>query len=149
MPTREELVKALSDDNHAIAMGMIVRHLDPMTDMVVPIQQLKVLLLICASPSFTTQQLAGRVGVSPATMTGLVDRLIERGLVVRVEVAHDRRVRLIEATVDGERLARSVTGFGHGHIAQIVQRLSNDDLTALSTAMSAVRRVVEELPDGS
>lgn len=149
MPTREELVRALSDDNHAIAMGMIVRHLDPMTDMVVPIQQLKVLLLVCATPNFTTQRLAGRVGVSPATMTGLVDRLIERGLVVRVDVARDRRVRLVQATEEGERLARSVTSFGHGHIAQIVQRLSHEDLAALSTGMTAVRRVVEGLPDSS
>lgn len=148
MPARDDLVGALSDDNHAIAMAMILRRLDPMTDMALPIQQLKVLLVICASPPLKAQRLAERIGVGAATMTGLVDRLIERKLVVRVEVAHDRRVRLVEATEAGQQLARSVTSFGHGHLAQIVERLSQDELTALSTGMAAVRRVVEELPDG-
>lgn len=146
MTKRDRVVESLSGDNYAIAMAMILRRLDPMADMPLPIQQLRVLLVICASPSLTTQRLAEQIGVGAATMTGLVDRLIERDLVVRVEVAHDRRVRLVEATEAGQRLARSVTSFDHGHLAQIVEGLSDDELAALATGMSAVRRVVEQLP---
>lgn len=147
MPTRQDLVRGLSADNQAIAMAMVLRRLDPMTDMPLPTQQLRVLLVICASSSLTTQHLAEQIGVGAATMTGLVDRLIERGLVVRVEVPHDRRVRLVEATDAGQRLVRGVTSFGHGHLARIVERLSRDELAALACGMAAVRRVVEHLPE--
>lgn len=143
MSSRAQLVAALSEDNHAIAMAMVRRRLDPMTQMALPIQQLKLMLLVCAGPSKTSQDLARELGVGAATMTGLIDRLVERGLLVRVPVPQDRRVRQIEATDAGSKLARDVTSFDHGHVRQIVDRLSTDELAALSTGMAAVRRAIE------
>ena len=148
MVRREELVEALGVDNHAIAMAMVRARLDPMTFMPLPMQQLKLLLLVCANPPATSRTLAAELGVGAATMTGLIDRLVERGLVVRVEVQQDRRVRSIRSTVAGEQLVRDVTGFDHGHQREILDRLSTDELAALSTGMAAVRRAVEDLARG-
>jgi DNA-binding MarR family transcriptional regulator len=147
MTSRVHLVHALSEDNHAIAMAMVRRRLDPMMQMPLPMQQLKLVLLVCAGPSRTSRELAGELGVGAATMTGLVDRLAERGLLVRVPVPEDRRVRHIEATVAGQELARAVTSFDHGHIREIVDQLSTADLAALSTGMAAVRRALEKNSD--
>lgn len=147
MTSRAQLVHALSEDNHAIAMAMVRRRLDPMTQMQLSIQQLKLVLLVCAGPSKTSRDLARDLGVGAATMTGLVDRLVERGLLVRVPVPEDRRVRHIEATAAGQELARAVTSFDHGHIREIVDQLSTADLAALSAGMAAVRRALEKNSD--
>jgi DNA-binding MarR family transcriptional regulator len=147
MTSRAQLVQTLSEDNHAIAMAMVRRRLDPMMQMPLPMQQLKLVLLVCAGPSKTSHDLAGELGVGAATMTGLVDRLVERGLLVRVPVHEDRRARHIEATEAGLELARAVTSFDHGHIREIVDQLSTADLAALSTGMAAVRRALEKNSD--
>jgi DNA-binding MarR family transcriptional regulator len=145
MARREELVEALGADNHAIAMAMVRARLDPMTSMPLPMQQLKLLLLVCANSPTTSRALAEELGVGAAAMTGLIHRLVQRGLVVREQVEGDRRVRWIRSTVAGEQLVRAVTGFDHGHQRELVDRLSTDELAALSTGMAAVRRAVEEL----
>lgn len=129
-------------------MAMVRCRLDPMTHMPLPMQQLKTLLLVCAGRSMTSSGLAEELGVGPATMTGLTDRLAERGLVRRVSVPGDRRVRLVEPTDAGQDLVRAVTGFDHGHMADIVDRLDDDELAALATGIAAVRRAVESLGDG-
>lgn len=144
--SRDELIEALGADNHAIAMGLVRRRLDPMTEMPLPIQQLKLLLLVCASPRTTSQVLSDMLGVGAATVSGLIDRLVARGFLTRVPVPTDRRVRLIEATGAGRQLAREVTSFDHGHLSEIVQELTTEELAALSVGMAAVRRAVERLP---
>lgn len=144
--SRDELIEALGTDNHAIAMGLVRRRLDPMTEMPLPIQQLKLLLLVCASPRTTSQVLSDMLGVGAATVSGLIDRLVARGFLTRVPVPTDRRVRLIEATGAGRQLAREVTSFDHGHLSEIVQELTTEELAALSVGMAAVRRAVERLP---
>ena len=147
MAERDELIAALADDNHAIAMSMIRQHRDSLTDLPLPMQQLKLLLIVCASSPKTSHELADRLGVGAPTLSGLVDRLMERQLIERTSVPEDRRVRLITATDAGQALVRDVTGFGHGNAREILARLSLDDLGALAKGLAAVRRVIDDLPE--
>jgi DNA-binding MarR family transcriptional regulator len=43
-----------------------------------------------------------------SNVTGIVDRLEERGLVERRSAEHDRRVKLIELTEEGQRVRREI-----------------------------------------
>lgn len=147
MPERDELISALAADNHAISMAMIRQNRDPLTDLPLPTQQLKLLLIVCASPPMTSQDLARRLGVSAPTLSGLVDRLMERRLIERTTVPEDRRVRVIAPTEAGQTLVRDVTGFGHGNAREILARLSIEELEALATGFAAVRRVIDAITD--
>lgn len=147
MPERDELITALADDNHAISMAMIRQNRDSLTDLPLPMQQLKLLLIVCANSPMTSHELAGRLGVGAPTLSGLVDRLMERRLIERTTVPEDRRVRVITATDAGQALVRDVTGFGHGNAREILARLSIDELEALATGLAAVRRVIDTIAD--
>lgn len=68
--------------------------------------QAKVLLTL-ESPT-PMRCLAESLGCDPSNVTGVVDRLEERGLTTRVESREDRRVKHIEATPAGKRLKATV-----------------------------------------
>jgi DNA-binding MarR family transcriptional regulator len=63
--------------------------------------QLKVVLLLYLYSSTRMSELAGSLGVTLATATGIVDRLVERGLVVRDSLPDDRRVVMCRLTEKG------------------------------------------------
>ena len=52
------------------------------------------------------KELARRCGVDPSNLSGVVDQLRDRGLVISRPATHDRRVRVIRLTADGVRLRR-------------------------------------------
>lgn len=66
--------------------------------------QCHVLHLIEPDRPIPMGQLAGTLGCDASNVTGLVDRLESRGLVRRRPSADDRRVKVLELTVNGTRL---------------------------------------------
>lgn len=62
---------------------------------------------IAAAGSLKGAELARRMFIHPATVVNLVDRLEERGLVVRVRSRKDRRVVDIELTAEGANLVQN------------------------------------------
>jgi DNA-binding MarR family transcriptional regulator len=57
----------------------------------------------------TMSELAMAMHCDNSNMTGIVDRLEERGLVERTPAEYDRRVKLIAATEEGARVAAELT----------------------------------------
>ncbi|HZU77174.1 MAG TPA: MarR family transcriptional regulator, partial [Dehalococcoidia bacterium] len=78
---------------YLLAVGIV----DPVrlrawADLGLTMPTLKVLLLLREEPGAPSGVLAARLGVSPSTVTGLVDRLAARGFVRRHEDREDRRL---------------------------------------------------------
>ncbi|SDX42616.1 MarR family winged helix-turn-helix transcriptional regulator [Celeribacter indicus] len=68
--------------------------------------QLRVLQLVGAEGSTTPKELASRMGVTQATITALVDKLVARDMVKRVPSIEDRRQTNVTITDEGNsRLA--------------------------------------------
>src|SRR5687767_2310800 len=76
-------------------------------DLTVP--QLKVLQLLVREGPRAPGALARGLHVSPSTITGLGDRLVQRGLVRREEDAGDRRVNRLWASAAGQALVEGLT----------------------------------------
>jgi MarR family transcriptional regulator, organic hydroperoxide resistance regulator len=66
--------------------------------------QLHALRLIEPGSALPMSSLAGRLFCDASNVTGIVDRLEARGLIERRPAAHDRRVKLLALTDEGERL---------------------------------------------
>jgi len=58
--------------------------------------------------SIPMSELAGELHCDTSNVTGIVDRLEQRGLVVRRSAPHDRRVKLLELTERGVELSTEV-----------------------------------------
>ncbi|MGI9253368.1 MAG: MarR family winged helix-turn-helix transcriptional regulator [Thermomicrobiales bacterium] len=92
--------------------------------------------------------LAGRMGVSRAVMTGLLDRLEQRDLVRREPDPRDRRRLRIVLTDSGQeataRLGRTVVE----ELAGQLHLGSEEDLTAVEAALPVIERSVQALLTG-
>jgi DNA-binding MarR family transcriptional regulator len=99
------------------------------TDLTLP--QLKVLVLSAAAGGTTGAQMARDLGVSLPTVSGLVDRLEDRGLVRRGDDPSDRRVTRVVATGDGQMLVQRLYQFRVERLTELLAALSPDDLRAV------------------
>jgi DNA-binding MarR family transcriptional regulator len=87
--------------------------------------------------------LATSEGISPAAMSGYVDRLEKAGLVVRVPDARDRRRQVLQLTPDAESVLRKVRSRRTAWLAARLQRLSEDELAAVDEAIEPLLTLLE------
>ncbi len=71
--------------------------------------QYAALAAIAANPGIDQITLAGTIGFDRTTITGVIDRLVQKGLVVRQESSRDRRARELSITDSGRRTLRGIT----------------------------------------
>jgi DNA-binding MarR family transcriptional regulator len=72
--------------------------------------QLRTLLLLFTNGPTRMSDISSALGVSMATATGVIDRMVERGIVVRESDPNDRRIVLCRMSREGEKL---VSGLWH------------------------------------
>jgi MarR family transcriptional regulator, organic hydroperoxide resistance regulator len=70
--------------------------------------QLNVLKLLQTVGDLSLSELSKRMSATNSTVTGIVDRMVDAGLVLREQSAEDRRVWRIRLTADGKGLAKKV-----------------------------------------
>jgi DNA-binding MarR family transcriptional regulator len=122
---------------------------EPLISTPLTMQQLKVLTMIAIDPEKATgHELAALLKVSVATMSGLVDRLVEHGMVARGEDPSDRRVRRLTVTPEGSATIRSLLSSAGTMPTPVLRRLAIEDLRALVQGILAFERAVGELADG-
>jgi len=83
------------------------------------------------------------MGVSLATITGIVDRLAAQELVTRREDPRDRRVRRVELTAAGRGLVDDIAAAGTASQRRLLDRLSLDDLAILERAFGLLADAAE------
>ena len=97
-------------------------------------------------------RLGERVGLSPTSMTRLVDRLEARGLVRRRRHAEDRRRVEIELEPAGETLLGALKVFKGTHLHEAIESMSGEQrgrlVAALRELVDATRSLtIQEKPD--
>jgi DNA-binding MarR family transcriptional regulator len=69
--------------------------------------QVASLLALLGDGSMSPSQIAKKIMVESSTVTGIIDRLEQKGLVARTRISQDRRVITVELTEAGRRLAEN------------------------------------------
>lgn len=99
--------------------------------------QLRVLFLVRAAPGVTAGELASRLGVTPPTISGIVDRLVKLGLMRREDDEADRRLVRNQLTEQGEaacgRFGRGIEIF----IRRLLVEMNHADLEAFMVGLKA------------
>jgi len=96
-------------------------------------------------------ELSQRLMVSNGNITGLVDRLVEQGLIERQAAPNDRRAQLVKLTTEGRRSFRSMAAAHENWIAAVFADLSSSEIEGLmrllAKAKSSVRKAVRRGKD--
>lgn len=98
-------------------------------DLSVP--QCDVLTTLSEREGVSQQDLAERLYVTKGNVSGLVDRLVQAGLVERRAIAGDRRSYAMHLTPEGRRLAERGIAIQRDFVAQTLGRLAPADLSEL------------------
>src|SRR4029434_844479 len=89
---QDELISCLERFQESFERRALSSMAEPLISTPVTMQQLKVLTMIAIDPEKATgHELAAQLKVSVATMSGLVDRLVEHGMGTRGVDSTDRR----------------------------------------------------------
>jgi MarR family transcriptional regulator, organic hydroperoxide resistance regulator len=105
--------------------------------------QLRSLFLIANKGSTNFRKLAEALGVTPSNVTGIVDRLVEQGLVSRTQNPEDRREMMLQATDKGKALVSNIKETGIKRMTQILSLLSLGELSSLVQGLSAFIRAAD------
>ncbi len=124
------------------ALARSGRH--PLFDSGLTMQQFRVLMLLDGEGPVPHGDLAQSLGVGLATVTGLVDRLVGRGLVERSDDPADRRVRLVGLSAEGTDLVERVGVAGEEMRSRLLSLIDLDALRALERGLAALRAAVDE-----
>jgi DNA-binding MarR family transcriptional regulator len=117
--------------------------LDAWMGLPITIAQLKSLFFISNQGSSNLGKLAAALGVTPANVTGIVDRLLEQGLVSRTENVQDRRMLLLRTTGKGEELLANLRERRRNIMSDILARLSVDELATLAKGLTSLVKATE------
>lgn len=116
----------------------------------VTMAQMRVLMLLSAVGEARMSDLAHQLGISPSTLSSLVDRLVEPQFVTRRDDAHDRRSVLVSLAPAGNQLLDQFNELGADALRSLLEQLTPTEIVTVNQAIellvAAARRVSAEEP---
>jgi len=106
--------------------------------------QLKALFLARGPDGISHGDIARALGVGLSTVTGVVDRLVDHGLVERRTHADDRRLSYVVATSAGNDLIDRLWASRRDHLAEVLTVLSEDERATLQAALQHLAALLGE-----
>jgi DNA-binding MarR family transcriptional regulator len=92
--------------------------------------------------------LAQLVGISPSTLSSLVDRLVEAGLATRLNDPRDRRSVVVALAPAGSQMLDQFSELGSDALRALLERLDHKDIVTVNKAIellvAAARRLSAE-----
>jgi DNA-binding MarR family transcriptional regulator len=108
-------------------------------DLTVP--QFRTLVFLSKFPGAGLSDLAEHIGLSLPSMSKMIDGLVSKGLVTRVECVSDRRRVSLSLTTTGKSIYRQASRGTNAALAKRLDALSPEESANLSQAMRAVERI--------
>lgn len=105
--------------------------------------QLNCLLALHENGSLPPSQIAKHILVNSSTVTGIIDRLEDKGLVKRVRKSSDRRVVTIELTETGKVLAENAPPPIQQKIFDGLNRLSERQINQIALSLSKLINMLD------
>jgi len=100
--------------------------------------QLKILVVLYIRGTMRMSNLATDLQVTMATATGLVDRLVERGYLIRESLPEDRRVVLCRLSESGQKTVSSIWESAGKRSQELLDALSTNHLQMLQEVLIAM-----------
>lgn len=105
--------------------------------------QLNCLLVLHENGPLPPSKIATQIMINSSTVTGIIDRLEQKGLVHRTRTSPDRRVILIELTDKGRNLARSAPPPIQSKIIEGLKTLPEEEIRQIVLALTKLTDLLE------
>jgi DNA-binding MarR family transcriptional regulator len=143
MNEREELIEQLVVGMKNIAHTIATQGTSLWVGVELTVPQIKILFLLYGNDGLPMKQLAEGLGTSVTAITGIVDRLVERGLVHRKAHPGDRRMVIASLTERGRDTALGFEESRQKWIGALFARLSTEKLRAIALAYDYLNEAID------
>jgi DNA-binding MarR family transcriptional regulator len=141
---KKEVINEIMELQRRMSQIIIPYAIENWRELNVPLAQLKSLFIIISKGETNFSTLAQDLGVTPGDVTGIIERLVEQGLVSRNPNPEDRRVALLQATDKGRDLLSNLMESQSRHMSRILEYMSLQDLQLLLRGFSAFIHAIME-----
>jgi DNA-binding MarR family transcriptional regulator len=138
VPLTPGLVEAVREQFSALNRLLAVTDAQRWMSLDITMPQLKVMLFLWHSGRARVGVLAEHLGVHLSNVSGILDRLVEAGLVYREDDADDRRLVVSRLTPKGEAMLANLYAGRIAYVGERLQHLSAHDLQALHDGLGAL-----------
>ncbi len=107
--------------------------------------QLTVIKILDELGDLSLSSLSDRIKAQNSTVTGIIDRMVREGLVVRERSERDRRMVLIRLTDSGQKLASQIEVEPMQIFRQALGSLPRQDIEDLFRILGRVQQTVREV----
>lgn len=137
MSERRRLLDEISSlEIRLLALGL-PEETSSLLDYDMTLQQLRAFAFVFARGQTPIKNVADALGIRANVATGIVQRLVDRGLIERREDPEDRRVRLLTVTGQGLELIDDLSAIILAKTREAMERLSDDQLRQLRDILAA------------
>ena len=105
--------------------------------------QLNCLLALYENGPLPPSQIAKHMMVNSSTVTGVIDRLEQKGLVTRQRNSPDRRIINIQLTQAGKKLAKVAPPPVQQRVVDGLQKLSSKELDQIILSLTKLTRMLD------
>ncbi|MCV2487779.1 MarR family transcriptional regulator [Geodermatophilus sp. YIM 151500] len=111
------------------------------------VQQLRCLTILVVQGTATPHVLSEALEVTPATLTGIADRLVRAGMVTRRPDERDGRGRRLAPTPAAQEVVRQLMASDIEADAAVLSALTAEELAGIRLGLSGVLRVLRASAD--
>ncbi len=111
----------------------------------VSMPQLKVLNFISRNPGTSVSHAADDLGVTKASASDLIDRLVKKGYVERVEDPSERRKVLLTLTSAGKGFLVQIKGYARTSAASVLAKISSAKLAKVVDSLQVLKEAFKEV----
>jgi DNA-binding MarR family transcriptional regulator len=108
------------------------------------IPQLRSLAYINRNPGASLSEVAEHLGVTCATASTTIERLVQRNLVQRTDHPQERRRVVLNLTEEGKLLLTQSQEKTRAHIADIIEGLTPEQLLHIQEGLTLLKNVFEQ-----
>jgi DNA-binding MarR family transcriptional regulator len=137
---REATIGRIMEAHEQLMHLLSAAHSADFLEVSITMSQAKLLYVVAAAGEMHMAELPPRLGVSLSTVSGLVDRLVDQGLLARREDRADRRQVLVAITDSG---VAAIERFRELNVRQLRELLENVDPEVLDDLARVYAALVE------
>jgi MarR family transcriptional regulator, organic hydroperoxide resistance regulator len=132
---KTELIQEIVELHRRVNRAVRLNAPDAWMQLSMTIPQVKSLFFITNNGSTNFKKLATALKVTPSNLTGVIDRLVEQGLVSRTENPEDRRQMMLKATEKGEGLVSELRERRISYLSRTLADLSKEELSTIAKGL--------------